>query len=731
VPTMVLAEDLPLHQQPAVKPLLMLLRCALRPELLTEQTAVTLLHSALGGADPLAERRLRQGLRALALAAGDARDSGDLLVEALNDPAELVALERRWAQPAIRIAQLLVTTRTAAAKPGASAEEVLWALWRATGLADRWAALATQPAAGLDQQRRAEVADRDLDAIMVLFDAAARFTDRLPGAKIDTFLEHVADQQLPADSLAASGDRGEAVRLLTAHGAKGLEWDVVVVGGVQEGVWPDLRLRGSLLGSEQLVDEVTQRAAPGDRAQRAAQTAALLVEERRLFYVAVTRARRELIVTAVDSGAVGGGDTEDRPSRFLYELAGPAGSAGSTPTGGGANGPVPPGSGPQPGGPNGSAPNGSAPSGGPLVGGPNGSAPQGSGAARAPAPRTPESGLVLLDDAAEADALALVRPPRALSLAALVAELRAAVCGPDGPDRRAAAAELARLAEAGVPGAHPDTWWGLAELSDEGPLFAEGEPVPVTPSTIESALRCGLRWLLERHGGASRESSAQGVGNLVHAAAMLAEEATTHPEVLVEYVAARFDAIELAAKWLAGRERERADQMLSKLTRWLADNPRRLVAIEQEFLVRLDAEARNPIELKGRVDRLEIDADNRLVVIDLKTGKATSATVAELPEHPQLGAYQVAVEEGGFAGSELSGGAALVQLGTTHKDAREQTQEALAQVDDPGWAHSMVRRTADTMAATTFVAKVNDKCRVCPVKSSCPVSGKGRQVVEP
>ncbi len=36
------------------------------------------------------------------------------------------------------------------------------------------------------------------------------------------------------------------------HAAKGLEWDVVAVAGVQEGVWPDLRLRGSVLGSEAL-----------------------------------------------------------------------------------------------------------------------------------------------------------------------------------------------------------------------------------------------------------------------------------------------------------------------------------------------------------------------------------------------------------------------------------------------------------------------------------------------
>ncbi|GAA1361064.1 ATP-dependent DNA helicase [Catellatospora chokoriensis] len=658
VPTKVLAEDLPLHQQPAVKPLLILLRCALKPELLTEDAAVALLHSPLGGADPMAERRLRQGLRALAISGGDTRASGELLVEALRDPAELAALDRRWAAPATRIAMLLATARETAGRPRATAEEVLWSVWRASGLAERWAAVATAPAMGLDQQRRAETADRDLDAIMVLFDAAARFTDRLPGARIDTFLEHVADQQLPADSLAASGDRGEAVRLLTAHAAKGLEWDVVVVAGVQEGVWPDLRLRGSLLGSEQLVDEVSQRAQPGAKAQRVAQTAALLTEERRLFYVAATRARRRLVVTAVDSGAVGGADGEDRPSRFLFELAPPV--------------------------------------------------------------------KVDEDEVAE---LELARPPRALTLSALVAELRSAVTGPDPVRRHAAARELARLAAAGVPGAHPDSWWGLPELSDDGPLHGPDEPVRVTPSTMESALRCGLRWLLERHGGAAASTAAQGVGNLVHAAAMLADEAMSDPAVLVDYVAARFDAIELAAAWLAGREKDRSAEMLGKLTRWLAENPRRLVAIEREFTVRLAAEP--PIDLVGRVDRLEVDDQGRLVVIDLKTGKTTTATREELPEHPQLGAYQVAVEAGGFPEGDESGGAALVQLGTTHRDAKEQVQDAIGETADPQWAHAMVHRTAATMAASTFVAKVNDKCRVCPVKSSCPVSGKGRQVVEP
>jgi RecB family exonuclease len=170
--------------------------------------------------------------------------------------------------------------------------------------------------------------------------------------------------------------------------------------------------------------------------------------------------------------------------------------------------------------------------------------------------------------------------------------------------------------------------------------------------------------------------------------------------------------------------------MVDKLLRWLATNPRRLLAIEHEFAVRLD-DPHRPIELTGRVDRLEIDDEGRLVVVDLKTGRTTAVSGADLAEHPQLAGYQVAVDAGGFADfGDESGGASLVQLGAG-KDAREQMQPALTDSIDPGWAQAMVRRTAETMAAATFSAVVNAKCRVCPVRTSCPVSGKGRHVVEP
>jgi superfamily I DNA/RNA helicase/RecB family exonuclease len=637
VPLTTAAEDLPLAVQPAVAPLLLALRCALEPDRLDEAAAVALLHSPLGGADPLAERRLRQGLRALALAAGDRRPSGVLLVEALRDPRDLLAVDRRWAAPARTVASLLRTTREAAERPGATVEDTLWALWQASGLAERWAAASARGG------HRGATADRDLDAVMVLFDAAARFADRLPGARTEVFVDQLTGEELPADTIARTADRGSAVRILTAHAAKGLEWDVVIVPGAQEGIWPDLRLRGSVLGSEQLVDILA-----GRELGAVGQTAALLDEERRLFYVAVTRARRLVVVTAVASG-----DGEEQPSRFLAELSG----------------------------------------------------------------EDPQEHPVT------------TRLPRALTLPALVAELRSALTDPSTPAdrRRVAAAHLARLADAGVRGADPGDWWGLPPLSDDRPLHDDGDPVTVTPSTVESVQRCSLRWLLERHGGSARPTPEQGVGNLVHAAAMLATGAQVDRATLIDYVAGRFDEIELSARWLAGRERERAEQMVDKLIGWLAANPRRLAAIEAAFMVNLDAVT----QIKGRVDRLEIDEQGRLVVIDLKTGKTTSVTEADLPEHPQLGAYQAAIEAGAFEefGDE-SGGAALVQLGS-HTNVKEQTQEPLSSAPDPGWAADLVKRTGATMAAATFQAVANAKCRTCPVRTSCPVDAKGRHVTGP
>ena len=304
VPVGALADEMPLVEQPALQPLLLALRCVANPEAITGDVAVALLQSPLGGADALALRRLRSVLRRDELTAGGARSSTAILAGLLRDPRDLVALHSAVARPAERVVRALQAGTAAAEVPGATVEDVLWAVWNATGLARRWGELSRLGGAA------GRAADRDLDAVIALFAAAERFTERLPRLGVAEFLRQLEGQLIPGDTLAPSAPAGDSVRIMTAHAAKGLEWDVVVVSRVQEGVWPDLRARGSLLGTEQLVDVVAGRdTGPSGRLAEA------LAEERRLFYVAATRARRRLIVTAVANEVEG-----DQPSRFLDEI---------------------------------------------------------------------------------------------------------------------------------------------------------------------------------------------------------------------------------------------------------------------------------------------------------------------------------------------------------------------------------------------------------------------------
>ena len=256
IPVAVAGDELPLADEPGTRPLLLLLRCALQPAMLDDQTAAELLCGPLGGTDALGLRRLRRSLGLLAEAAGDPGRGdpgrgdpgrGDLLAPALLDPRDLAALPDSVAAPARHVARLLAVAK-AAIKAGGSAEDVLWAIWDASGLAPRWQqAAAAGGAAGA-------TADRDLDAVLALFDKAAHFADTMPPGAPALFADSLAGQEIVGDTLAERAVRDDCVRLLTAHRSKGLEWDVVVVAGVQEETWPDLRLRGSVLGAGEVAE---------------------------------------------------------------------------------------------------------------------------------------------------------------------------------------------------------------------------------------------------------------------------------------------------------------------------------------------------------------------------------------------------------------------------------------------------------------------------------------------
>jgi superfamily I DNA/RNA helicase/RecB family exonuclease len=642
VPLGVARDEIPLGAQPAVRSMLTILRFALdrwdgtgerdRQEE-AEDAAEQLLTSPFGGADALAVRRLRRELRRAELASGGGRSSRTLLREALLSPGDLLLLDERAVEPAARIARLVTLARTEA-DGGGNSEDVLWAVWSASGLAERWRR------DSLAGGTRGAAADADLDAVVALFEAAARLVDRLPGQGADALLDHLLGQQIPGDTLADRAPTGDAVRVLTAHSAKGLEWDVVAVVGAQEGLWPDLRPRGSLLGSEVIVD-----LAAGREPTPAGRVAQMLDEERRLFYLACTRARRRLIATAV-------ADAESEPSRFLDELVPWTGDTARPPT----------------------------------------------------------------------------SVPRALGLTPVVAELRAVVTDPDRPPavREIAAGHLARLAAEGVPGASPAEWYGLLPLSDDSPLRGPEEPVRVSPSRVEQFDTCALRWLLETAGGSPGPGAAQGLGTLVHDAATLTgDPANATEEALNARVDAGWQGLDLGGPWFADKERERARRMLRKLLGWLRENGRDLVAVEEGFSVSIGRAV-----LEGRVDRLERDADGRLVVVDLKTGKSAPRN-DDVGTNPQLGAYQLAVTLGGFehvAPGAGTGGAALVQLGTSAKSAREQGQGPLPAAEDPAWAEELVTRVAEGMAGSVFTAVVNDRCQVCPVRTSCPANTDGAQV---
>ncbi|MFE9047157.1 ATP-dependent helicase [Streptomyces rubiginosohelvolus] len=269
---------------------------------LDTETALTLLTSPLGSMDAADLRRLGRALRDEERAAGIRvpAPSDELLARALAEPERLVTHDPAYAHGAQRLGALLRKARELL-EGGGTAEEALWTLWNGTPWPGRLERAALRGGAG------GRNADRDLDAVCALFDTAARAEERTGGRGALNFLEEVDAQDIAADTLSRRTARPDAVRLMTAHRSKGLEWRLVVVAGVQEGLWPDLRRRGSLLEADRIGrDGLAEPLTPG----------ALLAEERRLFYVAATRARERLIVTAVKAPA----DDGDQPSRFLTEL---------------------------------------------------------------------------------------------------------------------------------------------------------------------------------------------------------------------------------------------------------------------------------------------------------------------------------------------------------------------------------------------------------------------------
>ncbi|MFI6352811.1 ATP-dependent helicase [Streptomyces sp. NPDC050743] len=622
---------------------------------LDTETALTLLASPLAGMDPADLRRLGRALREEERAAGNPLPppSDVLLARALAEPERLAVHDPAYARGAQRLGALLRKARERLAG-GGTAEEALWDLWEGTPWPARLERAARRGgAAGRN-------ADRDLDAVCVLFATAARAEERTGGRGALSFLEEIEAEDIAADTLTRRAVRPDAVRLMTAHRAKGLQWRLVVVAGVQEGLWPDLRRRGSLLEADRIGrDGLAEPLTPG----------ALLAEERRLFYVAATRARDRLVVTAVKAPA----DDGDQPSRFLTELG--------------------------------------------------------------VEPRDVTG-----------------RPRRPLSVAALVAELRATTVDPRASAalREAAARRLARLAaladEDGrplVPSAHPYRWWGMYDPTESKvPLRHRDRPVVLSGSALDQlANTCALQWFLGREVKADAPATtAQGFGNVVH---VLADEVASGRspadlDVLMERLDSVWNALAFDAPWKSQQEKDNARVALERFLNWhvLDRTGRTPVASEQDFDVTLEA-GDYEVRIRGQMDRVETDDEGRAYVVDFKTGKQ-APSAAEVARHPQLAVYQLAVREGAvdeaFDGVRPEpGGAELVHLrqGAAKRDGGDsvpkvQTQEPLA----GEWVGELLATAAGKVLDERFAPNSGQHCTHCAFRASCSARPEGRHVID-
>ncbi|MGV9857346.1 ATP-dependent helicase [Gordonia sp. NPDC003425] len=688
VPLTTPTTDLPIHRQRSVIALMTVLRAVAArsdadpdAEDFTIDDTVTALTGPIGAADPAAMRRLRRGIRRadekaaadmVSAGAGDTDaaqgDSLTSLRRALLDPevarGYLDALTDTESEPLRRVLDVIGdAARTHRAHRGI--EETLWSAWQATGLERRWAAAALRGGPAGEQ------ADRDLDAVMAMFEAAADFSDTLPAAGPGAFVHYLGQLQIPRDSrtpVAAT----DSVTVLSAHAAAGREWDVVAVPGVLDGLWPSLRSRGSVLGTADLVDILDGLDPEG--IGHVARSAGALADERRLLLVACSRARRRLLVTAVEDGS---GDAS--PSRFVSEIAEALAAGGA---------------------------------------------------------HDPEMSEVLPLDPGVDRVLSL--PSLIATLRSVViagasgtqpddrtraaAEILAQLADSDIPG--AHPRDWFGLAG---PSTDAPLW-----RPDDGPVTLSPSNIE---NLTTCALRWMLERNGGRDADGTPAIAGSLVHTLVQAVAgnIEPDEVTAALRGIWDRVdtgAAWYSAHELArAETMLTNFRE-----WLRLSR----DDLREVGVESAIDGTVAADGDDPaVRLRGRVDRLESDHSGRPVVVDVKTAKA-AVSHADAQAHAQLAAYQVALAHGGSsrfpAGSDgrvEPGGGRLVYVSAENRStgAAERSQEPLTPELLDEWI-TVVRSAARASIGPVFDATPNPGCGHCPLVTSCPAQLPGKAVID-
>ncbi|MGF2948531.1 ATP-dependent helicase [Microbacterium alcoholitolerans] len=688
VPTRAAGVPRPLGSEGIVREIVEIVRLGLTPAPeRTPDLLAELLISPFGGLDAVGLRRLRARLRHIELEDGGSTPARELLREAMEFPLRFDRVDAPEARVAQRFAETLALLHAEGAA-GRTIHELLWLVWdraRTTGGASLQSAWRT----AADQPGGAEIA-RSLDSLVALFDAAKRFVERTPHEKPALFIRDILDSEVPEDTL-STPDRPGLVTLMTPATALGAEFEAVVVAGVQDGIWPNVRLRGGMLETWRLAEAVTAARAgapetvPGvlDRRRSA------LHDELRLFVRAISRARSRLVVSAVD-------DDDMSPSPFFSFLP--------------------------------------------------------------PPPPT------------EQDEQRYAHP---LTLRGLVARHRRTLSTSADPMEIGAAADQLRiLAEAGVPGASPDDWYGVTAPSSTAPLRDLAvAPVRVSPSRLEAFEECGLNWVIASLGGDTVAPPSAGIGTIVHEAMEKVPEGDL--DAMRAIVDEHWPELDFETAWIGRKERRRADLYVERVRDYVSEVVRdggRVVGAEAKFRFAVDLETEQAIAIEesadpgaaggdgagsaavdprpravvsGVIDRVEmyptgsgehdaargqkwermkdVEGAERVVVVDLKTGKYEPDTEANVREHAQLAAYQIAVQEGLLedAPADALAGARLVIVSKTvgkanYRVAHQHTLDADARA-------AFLHRVAEAgrgMAASSFTAQVESHCADTQVRVS-------------
>ena len=316
-----------------------------------------------------------------------------------------------------------------------------------------------------------------------------------------------------------------------------------------------------------------------------------------------------------------------------------------------------------------------------------------------------------------------LHPGSRLTLRGMAATLRKQLLSSENEvAAESAALGLVRLANAKVPGANPETWYGLLEVSSLEPLTELGEKVVVRPSQLESFLKCPLHWFLNAHGASDTTFSAN-LGSLVHRALELGTEADE--QSLWNLVESKWHTLSFESQWLEQAGSRKAKAMIANMVQYLRKFDAagaQVIGRETNFEFQLGSAL-----IRGQVDRIESYPDGQVMIVDLKTGGKVF-TKDEAQNNPQLGLYQLAFENKAFEEqidlpeNASLGGAKLLLIGGDKPTEREQLSLASSETLKNHF-ENLVETAAQGMSMNSkiFLANVGSHCSNENEYGSCQI----------